>query len=397
MLGWEFPPFIAGGLGVHCLELTKALARQGVDLDFYMPRLAKSKGGVNVAGHHDHVRIREVEADPDIGPYEGSGSGEGPDRDYDETFDEAVHLYNQRLVDTFDSHDAQVLHCHDWITVPAALKLREKTGLPLVFTVHSTEVDRSGGGRPEGRAAEIERAGIHGADRVIAVSRYTKELIQHVYDAPPERVVPIHNGVDTTQLHDGSKRDYDAHRRTVLFLSRLVPQKGPLNFLQAARRVLEVDPEARFVVAGKGPMLAECIEYTLEAGIADSVRFAGFVPEENLADVYAQSAVYVLPSISEPFGISILEALATGLPTIVTKTTGAGEALDHVLKVDFWDVDEMADMMLSLLASAPLRQEMGTRGGREVHKFSWEDCGRETLAVYRDVLAERKPIEVPIP
>lgn len=397
MLGWEFPPFMAGGLGVHCLELTKALADQGVEIDFYMPHMAKAKGGVNVADHHDHARIREVEADPDVGPYEGSGRGDDPDRDYDEKFDEAVHLYNRRLVDVFDSHDADVLHCHDWITVQAALELREKTGLPLVFTVHSTEVDRSGGRRPGGWIADIERAGIHGADRVIAVSGYTKQLIQHVYDAPPDRVVPIHNGVDTTRLRDGSTRDYDADRKTVLFLSRLVPQKGPLNFLQAARRVLEVDPEARFVVAGKGPMLGECIEFTLEAGIADSVRFAGFVPEENLADVYDRSAVYVLPSISEPFGISILEALATGLPTIVTKTTGAGEALDHVLKVDFWDIDEMADMMLSLLSSSALRGEMGSRGGREVHKFSWKDCGRETLAVYRDVLDERRSIEVPTP
>jgi glycosyltransferase involved in cell wall biosynthesis len=158
--------------------------------------------------------------------------------------------------------------------------------------------------------------------------------------------------------------------------------------------VLDVYPQARFVVAGKGPMLSECIDYTLEHGIADKVHFAGFVPEERLAEVYGNSAAYVLPSISEPFGISILEAMTTGVPTIVTKTTGAGEVLDHVLKVDFWDTDEMADMMLGLLSSTAVREEMGRRGGREIHKFSWADCGRETLALYHDLLAERQNIEV---
>ncbi len=397
MLGWEFPPFMAGGLGVHCLALTKELARAGVDIDFYMPHMKTLEGGERVADHHDHARIVEIEADPDVGPYEGSGRSSREPRDYDAKFDEAVELYNQRLVEAFDSPDADVLHCHDWITVPAALELRARTGIPLVFTVHSTEVDRSGGRTPQGWIADIERAGMHTADRVIAVSGYTKELIERVYDAPPERVVPIHNGIDTAQFEDAGTRDYEDRRGTVLFLSRLVPQKGPLHFLEAARRVLEVHPDARFVVAGKGPMMTECIDYTIEHGIAGNVHFAGFVPDHSLAEVYGKSAVYVLPSISEPFGISILEAMATGLPTIVTKTTGAGEALDHVLKVDFWDTEEMADMMIGLLSSTALREEMGRRGGREVHKFAWEDCGRDTLALYQDLLAQRETIEVPTP
>lgn len=396
MLGWELPPFMAGGLGVHCLELTRGLHRRGVEIDFYMPKMGTAEDDLRVGEHHDHARVIEVPADPDVTPYgdrSTSGSGSGG-RTYDETFDEAVRLYNQRLLDAFDSPDADLIHCHDWITVPAALELSQREGLPLVFTVHSTEVDRSGGLDPQGWIGEIERAGLHGADKVITVSRYTKDLVQRVYDAPGERIVPVHNGINRSQLHDADERDYDRQRDTVLFLSRLVRQKGPLHFLAAADRVIQERPQTRFIVAGKGPMLPECIGYALENDLTRNVRFTGFVPEDRLADVYAQSGLYVLPSISEPFGISILEAMATGLPTIVSKTTGAGEVLDHVLKADFWDIDEMADMMLGLLQSPALRAEMGSNGGREVHKFSWDDCCRETHDVYRAAVEEHPRTEV---
>ncbi len=397
MLGWEFPPFIAGGLGVHCLELTRGLDRQGVDIDFYMPRMATMQGEDRVADEHDHARINEVPADPDLEPYgeDASSTREDNPREYGDKFNEAVSLYNDRLVEAFDSYDADLLHCHDWVTVPAALELRNRTGLPLVFTVHSTEKDRSGGLHRQAWIEDIERAGVHGADRVITVSRYTKQVVQDEYGAPPDRIVPIHNGVNFDELHDAEERDYGKPRKTVLFLSRLTPQKGPLQFLEAARRALDVRPDARFVVAGKGPLLSDCIEFTIEHGMAENVRFAGYVPEEELAEVYRESGAYVLPSVSEPFGISILEAMATGLPTIVSKTTGAGEALDHVFKVDFWDTDEMADIILGLLSSPALREELGSNGGQEVHRFAWEDCCRETRQVYEDVRTTKTLVEVP--
>lgn len=390
MLGWEFPPFIAGGLGLHCLELTRGLARKNVAIDFYMPHMASIEGPLRVADSHSHLRIIEVESDPSMSPYGGR-----PGK-YEESFNDAVSLYNRRLTKVFDSHDADVIHCHDWITVPAALELRRRTHLPLVLTVHSTEFDRSAGLNPQPWIEDIERRGVRGADRVIAVSRYTKGLLETTYGAPPDRVIPVHNGVSFTRLSDGPDRDYDARRGTVLFLSRVSRQKGPLYFLQAAERVLEVRPDARFVFAGEGHMLPECIEYAFERGIADRVKFTGFVPSENMAAFYAQNEIYVLPSVSEPFGISILEAMAAGLPTIVSKTTGVGEALAHVLKADYWDTDEMADMILRLLDSPALREELGRNGAKEAHKFSWDATCRRTLEVYAGLLAERgKGMAVP--
>lgn len=381
MIGWEFPPFMAGGLGVHCLELTQRLAQQGADIDFYMPHMESIEGSARTAEQHGHLRIHEVEAEPGISPY---GRGKA---NYEKNFNAAVALYNQRVVKAFQSHDADVLHCHDWITVPAGLELKRRTGLPLVLTIHSTEYDRSAGFFPQHWIEEIERQGVHGADRVIAVSRYTRQLLLKNYGADQDRVVPVHNGVDLGKFREAKVRNYEARRGTVLFLSRLSRQKGPLFFLRTAKRVLEVRPDTRFVVAGKGEMLPECIEYVLEHDIADRIQFTGYVPGEDLADFYMQNEIYVLPSVSEPFGISVLEAMATGLPTIVSKTSGVGEALNHVLKAEYWDVDEMADMIVRLLGSPGLREELGRNGALEVRKFTWDACALKTMDVYRAAIA----------
>lgn len=389
MLGWEFPPFMSGGLGIHCLELTTGLADRGVAIDFYMPRMESKASPVPIADQHSHLRILEVDADGGIGPYSAKAGT------YEANFNRAVANYNQRLVENFDSHDADVLHCHDWITVPAALQLQRETAIPLVFTVHSTEFDRSGGFAPQAWIEDIERKGLHGADRVIAVSRYTKRLVQKTYGVDPARVVPVHNGVDVAKFAAAKDREYDAKRGTVLFLSRLTRQKGPLNFLKAARRVLEVRPEARFVVAGHGDMLGECIEYAFRHGIEEKVQFTGFVPPEDLADVYAQNEIYVLPSLSEPFGISVLEAMASGLPTIVSRTSGVGEGLSHVFKVGCEETDEMADMIIGLLDSAPLREELGRNGAAEIRRFTWAATCASTLDVYRSLVAVPKPKLLP--
>jgi glycogen(starch) synthase len=386
MLGWEFPPFMAGGLGIHCLELTQGLARQGVDLDFYMPHMAAMAGGVRVAEHHSHLRIHEVEADPGLSPY----GGHGGKAQYERGFNAAVALYNQRLVDAFASHDADVLHAHDWITVPAALELRRRTGKPLVLTMHSLESDRSAGFYPQAWIADIERRGVQGADRVVAVSRYTKRLVEEQYGADPAKVVAVHNGIDAAKFHDPAGRDY-ATRGTVLFLSRLSRQKGPLHFLRAARRVLDHRPGTRFVMAGTGEMLGECIQHALENGLGDRVRFTGFVGGDELADLYARHDLYVLPSVSEPFGISVLEAMATGLPTIVSRACGVGEALQHVLRAGHDETEELAALIVALLDSPALREELGRNGAREAARFTWAACATRTLAVYRSVVPAPAP------
>ncbi|HVL86738.1 MAG TPA: glycosyltransferase family 4 protein [Candidatus Thermoplasmatota archaeon] len=385
MIGWEFPPFLAGGLGVHCLELTLQLAKLGVEIDFYMPRVA-AEGDLRVADAHRHLNIIEVEAEPIASPYGGTRK-----RGYDAAFNDAVAQYNARLAREFRSHDADLIHAHDWITAPAALHLRGVTGKPLVWTCHSTEWDRSAGFYPQSWIMDVERRVSREADAVISVSRYTGHELARLYGADRSRLVPVHNGVDFAKFSTAAERDYGAVRRRVLFLSRVSRQKGPMHFMEMARRVLRSRRDVEFVVAGKGEMLGEMVRFAAHEGIARNVTFAGYVPEDRLPEVYRQSDVYVLPSVSEPFGISVLEAMTSGLPTIVSKTTGVGENLAHVLKTDYWDADEMADLVLSLLDHRVLRETLGRNGALEVRKFTWAACGRKTKDVYEGVLGRGRP------
>ncbi|MFA5862372.1 MAG: glycosyltransferase family 4 protein, partial [Candidatus Thermoplasmatota archaeon] len=201
------------------------------------------------------------------------------------------------------------------------------------------------------------------------------------------KVVAIHNGVDFSKWSTHAERDYGNPSKVVLYLSRVSRQKGPMSFLRAAKRVLELDRSVRFVVAGKGEMIPEMIRYCIQEGIRESVTFTGFVPDSEAQKLYEVADAYVLPSVSEPFGISVLEAMTSGCPTIVSKTTGVGEALTHVLRAEHWDSDEMADQILAVLRHKPLREALGRSGALEVRKFTWERCGRRTLEAYEQAAA----------
>lgn len=388
MIGWEFPPFLAGGLGIHCLELTTQLAKMGVDIDFYMPHIAM-EGDLRVATHHKHLKIHEVEAEPGMSPY-----GDSRRRGYDAAFNDSVHQYNSRVVDAFVSHDADVLHAHDWITFQAASELKKRTGKPLIWSCHSTEYDRSAGFFPQPWIIEVEKAAVREADMVIAVSGLTRQQLIDRYQADPAKVVAVHNGVDFSKWSDHADRDYGHSQKVVLYLSRVSRQKGPMSFIRAAKRVLAVDPHVRFVVAGKGEMVPEMIQYCLANDIMESVSFTGFVPDSEAQKLYELADVYVLPSVSEPFGISVLEAMTSGCPTIVSKTTGVGEALTHVLRAEHWDSDEIADQIIAVLRDKPLREALGKNGALEVRKFTWERCGRRTLDAYHLALARSSVPEV---
>jgi glycosyltransferase involved in cell wall biosynthesis len=381
MIGWEFPPFMAGGLGIHCLELTTQLAKMGVAIDFYMPHMAL-EGDLRVADHHKHLRILEVEAEPSLSPYGGTRT-----RGYDDAFNDAVWQYNMRVVDAWRSDDADLIHAHDWITYKAAAELKRRTGKPLVWSCHSTEYDRSAGFFPQDWIIDLERSAVRDADLVIAVSELTRRQLIERYGAAPEKVVAIHNGVDFSKWSTHADRDYGVPSKVVLYLSRVSRQKGPMSFLRAAKRVLEVDRSVRFVVAGKGEMIPEMIHYCIENGMMESVTFTGFVPDQEAQKLYELADAYVLPSVSEPFGISVLEAMTSGCPTIVSRTTGAGEALTHVLRAEHWDSDEMADQILAVLRDRPLRETLGRNGALEVRKFTWERTGRRTLDAYERAVA----------
>ncbi|MEM0129346.1 MAG: glycosyltransferase family 4 protein [Thermoplasmata archaeon] len=372
MVGWEFPPFHAGGLGVHCQELTRELARLGHRVLFLVP----------LALPYDVPEGVEIRA---LGPPAEAGRvphpAYAPPELYDRGFREKVEEFNA-WVAGLPLRGVDVVHVHDWFGTRGAVALARRLRVPLVMTVHSTEVDRSVG-HPDPGIEERERWGVSAAQRVIAVSRHlARQLVRH-YGADPRRVRVVYNAVRPPEdLSSPEARTRDL----VLFLGRLTVMKGPETFLKAVARVAPSFPEIRFVVAGEGPEYPKLVELAATLGIGDRVLFLGKVSEAERKALLGDAAVFVLPSVTEPFGIAVLEAMAAGVPTIVSKTSGVVEVVRSAFQVDFWDVDEIASRIAELLEYPPLRTEMGERGREEALSEGWADRARETAEVYRDAI-----------
>jgi len=371
MIGWEYPPFKAGGLATHCYGLTRSLADKNVKVDFYMPKTKHS-----VVSDKKNLVIKEV-GETEIFPYDRP-----EDNEIAGGFFDAAYRYNALVVSKVDysikvqgKYDA--VHCHDWLTMKAGIALKEKMGVPFILTVHSTEYDRSGWLYPNQWFIDIEREGMEKADRVIAVSHFTKRVIVEKYGINPDKISVVHNAV--YPLGGGKKQNI------VLFLGRLTIQKGPEFFLRAAKKVLEHE-DTRFVVAGMGDMFPRLIDEAVELGISNKVIFTGLLTEEEVKHIYRIASVYIMPSVSEPFGITALEAISAGTPTIASKTTGFSEAFNNCLKVDFWDTDEMANKIVSLLRYNPLHKTLVQEGKREIELFTWDRVAENTLNVYREVV-----------
>ena len=366
MIGWEYPPFKAGGLATHCYGLTRSLADKGVKIDFYMPKTKHS-----TESDKSNLNIIEV-GETEIFPYDRPDSKELAGQFYD-----AVYRYNDLVVANVKGN-YDIIHCHDWLTMKAGIIIKEKTGIPLVLTIHSTEYDRSGWLYPNQWFIDIEREGMQKADRIIAVSHFTKRIIVEKYGINPDKISVIHNAV--YPIPENQKKEI------VLFLGRLTIQKGAEFFLKAAGRVLDYEPDTRFVVAGTGDMLPRLITQALDMGISDKIIFTGLLTEDEVRHIYGISSVYVMPSVSEPFGITALEAISAGTPTIASKTAGFSEAFNNCLKVDFWDTDEMANKIISLLRYDPLHRTLSREGKKEIELFTWDRVADKTIDVYRGVI-----------
>jgi glycosyltransferase involved in cell wall biosynthesis len=364
MIGWEYPPFKVGGLGTHCYGLTRSLADKNVSIDFYMPKtkhkLKSDKNNLSI------IEVGEVEVYPYDRPYDKELSGH---------FFESVYKYNDLLVQRVNGK-YDLIHCHDWLTMKAGIALKEKLGIPLIVTVHSTEYDRSGWLYPNEWFINIEKEGMERADRIITVSHFTKRVIVEKYGINPDKISVIHNAV--YPIGESEKKNI------VLFLGRLTIQKGPEFFLRAAKKVLEQE-DTRFVVAGSGDMLPRLISQAIKLGIANKVIFTGRLTEEEVKHLYRISNVYVMPSVSEPFGITALEAISAGTPTIVSKTAGVSEVFRNCLKVDFWDTDEIANKIIALLRYDALSKTINKVSKKEIQLFTWDRVAEKTLDVYRGV------------
>jgi glycosyltransferase involved in cell wall biosynthesis len=276
-----------------------------------------------------------------------------------------------------------VIHAHDWTTFLAGLELKARTGKPLVVHVHITEFDKTGGGQADPRIYAIEQEGMREADAVIAVSRFVKERCIRQYGADSTKVHVVHNAVERSAAI--GQRRLVKRGKTVMFLGRVTLQKGPDYFVEAARRVLDVDPNVTFILAGSGDMVPRPIDRSAELGIGSRMLFTGFVDREEVAQLYTVSDAFVMPSVSEPFGLVALEAMDRGVPVILSRQSGASEVVRHALKVDFWDVEDLADKMLCALSYASLRRELRENADHEVDGLNWGDATRKVRAVYQEV------------
>jgi glycosyltransferase involved in cell wall biosynthesis len=410
MLGWEFPPFISGGLGTACYGLTKAMDRLGMPITFVLPRATPIRFARGAASpdavaspSFGHVRVRGVESAlkpyvacaPHTSGRRAASQPEAPESERAEQW--ATHYgpdllaeierYAERVLKLAQTEAYDLVHAHDWMTFPAGVALAARTGKPLVVHVHSTEFDRSGE-HVNQCVYDIERRGMHEAARVIAVSNYTRNIIISRYGVSPEKVEVVYNGVE---CNGQPRADHDqtwprGSDKIVLFLGRITMQKGPEYFLYAAKRVMEKMGNVRFIMAGDGDMLYRTIELAAHLGIGQNVFFTRFLRGADVDKAYRMADLYVMPSVSEPFGIAPLEALQHNVPVLVSRQSGIAEAFRNALKVDFWDVNEMANKMIAVLRHPPLQEMLRREGRREALRFRWEDSAGRVRDIYRQVL-----------
>jgi glycogen(starch) synthase len=392
MLGWELPPHNSGGLGTACYQLCKALSRHDLDLEFILPY--KAEHGID---------FMDITAAQPQGVASVLRSGiaydsykyilEDGSEEWMNIFDQQ-QLYEHAVAGMVHGKEFDIVHAHDWLTFRAAMRVKEMKGCPIVLHVHSVESDRAGARPGNPLVHEIEEVAMHMADRIIAVSEHTKRCIVRDYGIPAEKIEVVHNSIeagDITPLDTTNAYKYLAAMkglgyRVVVNIGRLTVQKGLPNLLLAAKEVIDRAPKTLFLIVGSGEQYYELIEQAAALGIGQNVLFTDFQRGKNLRDAYAIGDLFVMPSVSEPFGLTPLEAIAYGTPSLVSRQSGVSEVLNNCLKVDFWDIKEMANQITAVVQSDALRDELLSNATFEYQKFSWKDASDKVVRVYQSHL-----------
>ena len=424
MFGWEFPPHIAGGLGTACEGIVKGLAHNGVETLFVMPSASgdEDQSATTIINASDVAvdtlsstvdeflgKVKFIHIDSDLVPYvdpeEFSNVLEEERRrqvkdfriqygqkykfsgKYGANLMEEVARYAMvggtialQNRDRFD-----VIHAHDWLTYLAGIAAKELTGKPLVVHVHATSYDRGDEKHMDTRVLDIEKRGMEAADKVITVSDLTRNIVINKYGINPDKVVTVHNAVDFSG-RENLMVERGVKDKVVTFLGRITFQKGPEYFIEAAAKVLKRTKNVRFVMAGSGDMMNRAIRQVARMGISDRFHFTGFLRGTDVQKMFALSDVYIMPSVPEPFGISPLEAMRTNVPSIISHQSGAAEVLKYAFKVDFWDVDAMADDIYALLQYPALSEFAAKQGYEEVNALKWNNATKKMIEVYKSVL-----------
>ena len=429
MFGWEFPPHIAGGLGTACYGMTRGLARNDVDVTFVVPHAygdedqrfthvmnasdVEALYGSTGSGADDILeKMSFIHIDSNMVPYISpeeyevyheryvkSGQQVWSTTDawkqrytfsgkYGANLMEEVARYAVVAAQVAKDLEGQfdVIHAHDWLTYFAGIAAKRVSGKPLVVHMHATEFDRSGENINR-RVYAIEKAGMQAADRVIAVSELTRRIVIGKYGILADKVVTVHNAVRFGESEEAAP-ERAVKDKVVTFLGRITYQKGPDYFVEAAAKVLQRVSDVRFVMAGSGDLMNHVVRRVAQLGIADRFHFTGFLKGGEVQRMFRLSDVYVMPSVSEPFGISPLEAMRSGVPVIISRQSGVAEVLDYAIKVNYWDVDALADAIYGLLTYPALGRMFASKGLEEVTGLKWTNAAAKIKTVYETVVAE---------
>ncbi|HVV26074.1 MAG TPA: glycosyltransferase family 4 protein [Candidatus Saccharimonadales bacterium] len=396
MLGWELPPYNSGGLGIACYQLCKALSQKDIDIEFILPYQADHQIDfmtVTAANPQGIEAVLRAGIAYDSQRYVKRVDGGQETLAF--SLEDQQSLYERTVERMVTEREVDIVHAHDWLTFRAGLRAKERLGCPLILHVHSVESDRSGSPHGNPLVKEIEGQSMLLADRIIAVSQHTKNKIIEDYGIPAGKIEVVHNSIDPAALQpldsDNAYRYLTLMKqlgyRVVVNVGRLTIQKGLPNLLRAAKEVIERDPKVLFLIVGSGEQYYELIELAAELGIGPNVIFTDFQRGKRWRDAYGIGDLFVMPSISEPFGLTPLEAAGYGLPSLISKQSGVSEILHSCLKVDYWDINEMANQILAVLQHNDLHDELQAGAFREYQRLSWHDVSAKVLNLYQDHLA----------
>lgn len=398
MLGWELPPHNSGGLGVACYHMAKALAVEGVDIDFVVPYTA-DHSSIDFMNIHAATKLHPLDKNGYYGAYDSAQFKEL----YGEDAEDTTGLTSMRAVQkryvkyvekVVKKLKPDAIHAHDWLTMEAGIRAKELTEAPLIVHVHATEFDRSGNNPGNPLVHEIEYHGLMMADRIFAVSNITKSIIVQKYGIPADKVEVVYNALDLASLPD-----YHYDRRTYKYLekmreegytvvatvTRLTIQKGLPHLLRAAARACEKYDKLLFLFAGDGEQRDELIQLSADLRISDKVFFTGFVRGKQWRDAYSVGDIFVMSSISEPFGLTALEAAHHDTALIITKQSGVGEVLHSIFRYDFWDIEKLADQIVGIATSEALQNELRSNVKREYTRISWKDVAKQCVHNYKQM------------
>ena len=416
MLGWEFPPFSYGGLGTACHGIVQGLSYQDLHLTLVLPRAKSIKTDkLHITPADDLIRgktnfsedelLEIIRIDAAFSAYstpqeylehlkrigitqaqleEKAAEDNQKKTPYGKDLFEEINRYAAKAYNIGKTHDHDIIHAHDWLTMPAGIMAKKASGKPLVSHIHATEFDRTGD-LPNQAVYEVEKQGMKASDHIIAVSEFTKQKIIQHYGISPAKISVVHNAVIKEKAYFKLHPHLDKRDNIVLFLGRMTLQKGPEYFLRMAKRVTEFEPHTKFVMAGSGDMTHRMIQLAAGLGIAKHVLFAGYLSGPEIDRAYTDADLYVMPSVSEPFGITPLEAIKNGTPVLMSKQSGVSEIISNALKVDFWDIEEMTNKVLAVLRYSGLKRQLIDLSQEELSRLNWRTQAELIYNVYHDI------------